>query len=172
MEITTTNNNRYERHVEQSNTNLAEKIDDVRNTLYMAVVALIATATYQAMITPPGGLWQDDSDQHEAGKSVLATKKQKLFLYFVIGNTIGFYFSLWSMIYILLESGMNYAILFCLYALSFTYGLNLATIEPDNSSKGLGWGIAFTFGMLTILGPFVSRKLWKAGKKTHQQSHQ
>ncbi|XP_057724071.1 uncharacterized protein LOC130940036 [Arachis stenosperma] len=175
MDITTPNNinNRYH-HFEQSHshTSVGIKNDEVKNGLYMTIVALIATETYQAVITPPGGLWQDDSALHRAGKSIMGSHHPGEFVIFVIGNSICFYSSLLSMIYILLESSKNYAILASLYALSFTYGFNVAAIQPDAVRARWGKFISFFFFVLTILGPFLYSKLWSASSRTHQQSDQ
>ena len=37
-----------------------KQISDERRSVLMVVAALLVTVTYQAVITPPGGLWQDD----------------------------------------------------------------------------------------------------------------
>ncbi|RDX63868.1 hypothetical protein CR513_57645, partial [Mucuna pruriens] len=49
-----------------------DSINDVRGIM-LTIAALMTTTTYQAVFSPPGGLWQDDNG-HTAGKSILATK--------------------------------------------------------------------------------------------------
>ncbi|KOM32365.1 hypothetical protein LR48_Vigan01g192100 [Vigna angularis] len=45
-------------------------------TILVTVAALMITATYQAVLSPPGGVWQEDTHQYGAGKSILATKSK------------------------------------------------------------------------------------------------
>ncbi|KAJ8439757.1 hypothetical protein Cgig2_009581 [Carnegiea gigantea] len=47
---------------------------DVRSTLLVRAVS-VATATYQVGINTPAGLWQDDSQGHVAGTSIMSTHK-------------------------------------------------------------------------------------------------
>ncbi|XP_044477588.1 ankyrin repeat-containing protein BDA1-like [Mangifera indica] len=83
---------------------------EVRNVL-LVVAILIATATYQAALSPPGGYWQDDgnlqpaanntgisnstcsqehSEQHAAGEMILGSQEQLLFFTF---NSLAFFTS-------------------------------------------------------------------------------
>ncbi|WVY97626.1 hypothetical protein V8G54_029777 [Vigna mungo] len=66
-----------------------DSINDVRNIL-LTVAALMITATYQAVLSLPGGVWQEDTDQYSAGKSIVATKSRGTFLLFILGNSIGY----------------------------------------------------------------------------------
>ncbi|KAI8527164.1 hypothetical protein RHMOL_Rhmol12G0054400 [Rhododendron molle] len=47
-------------------TNLADR----KNAIIVAVV-LMATLAFQAGVTPPGGVWQDDSDGHKSGEEAM-----------------------------------------------------------------------------------------------------
>lgn len=44
----------------------------------MVVVILIATVAFQVAVSPPGGVWQDDTSSHIAGEAVLATTNPKV----------------------------------------------------------------------------------------------
>lgn len=119
--------------------------NDVRNAL-LVVAVLITTATYQAGLSPPGGVWQDntkpnddnckiattlfaeDSKEHQTpGKVIMGHKKFLLFAFF---NSAGFYTSL-AMIFILTIGFPTRELLhFSLVSLLVTYISSMATISP------------------------------------------
>lgn len=84
-----------------------------RSTL-MVVASLIATVAFQAGLTPPGGVWQEDytvdengeevRDPHSAGHSVMAYQEPTVYGLFMIFNTIAFLASL--SIILLIVSGL------------------------------------------------------------------
>ncbi|XP_044476343.1 ankyrin repeat-containing protein BDA1-like [Mangifera indica] len=76
---------------------------ETRNIL-LVVAVLVATATYQAALSPPGGFWQDNSNpqpaannastepsEHHAGKMILRSRGQSIFL---AANSLAFFTSL------------------------------------------------------------------------------
>ncbi|XP_062097773.1 ankyrin repeat-containing protein BDA1-like [Humulus lupulus] len=85
-----------------------------RRSSLMVVASLIATVAFQAAISPPGGVWQEDylvdsdgkpvEDPHNAGKSVMADSYPFQYGQFMIMNTIAFLSSL--SIILLLVSGL------------------------------------------------------------------
>ncbi|XP_018727620.1 ankyrin repeat-containing protein BDA1 [Eucalyptus grandis] len=139
---------------------------DVRNAL-LVIAALIATATYQAVLQPPGGLWQADSGpstngtnattngtaSYKAGQSVLGTTNEVAFMVFLIFNTTGFFASL-QMIYILTWGfPMQRELRVAMLALIMTYDFLMPKLAP-NAFVGrffFGLSIAVPF-MLGILG--------------------
>ncbi|XP_010278732.1 PREDICTED: ankyrin repeat-containing protein ITN1-like [Nelumbo nucifera] len=86
-------------------------VEKKRGTL-MVVASLIATMAFQAGVNPPGGVWQDSSDNstnaitppHTAGTSVMADMYPDTFHRFVNCNTLGLIASL--SIILLLVSGL------------------------------------------------------------------
>ncbi|KAH7835160.1 hypothetical protein Vadar_023449 [Vaccinium darrowii] len=60
----------------------------------MIVASLIATIAFQVEANPPGGVWVDDSAEHQAGKAILAYKYPHSYPIFTAVNTFGFLFSL------------------------------------------------------------------------------
>ncbi|XP_047309533.1 ankyrin repeat-containing protein BDA1-like [Impatiens glandulifera] len=109
---------------------------DVRNCL-LVIVALIATATYQAILSPPGGAWQEHSSkegkQHIAGRPIMQTYNPILYGFFLYFNTLGFCTSLYMIK--LLTSG--FPLLLELYtalgAILVTYEISIATFTPRSS---------------------------------------
>ena len=91
-----------------------EGMTDERRSALLVVVALLVTVTYQAVITPPGGLWQDDALRrspddlfklnitapHRAG-SATALRSTGVFTTFLYFNSIIFLSSIASLVLLL-----------------------------------------------------------------------
>ncbi|KAJ0051437.1 hypothetical protein Pint_01344 [Pistacia integerrima] len=76
---------------------------EARNAL-LIIAVLVATATFQAGMNPPGGVWQDNgssiNNKNNAGSSILGSVNAVTYGIFMASNSIGFALSL-HMIYIL-----------------------------------------------------------------------
>ncbi|KAL6962996.1 hypothetical protein U1Q18_037962 [Sarracenia purpurea var. burkii] len=130
---------------------------EVRNAL-LVIAVLIATATYQSVLSPPGGVWQDDSlpaagddtttKPHTAGQSVMASKRTPAYALFIFFNSVGFYTSLHT-IYIL-TSGfpLLMELRVAMFALIVTYDASMAAMTPNNSLSLLFTGISIVIPML------------------------
>ncbi|PKI33127.1 ankyrin repeat-containing protein BDA1-like isoform X1 [Punica granatum] len=120
--------------------------DSVRSAL-LVVAALITATTYQAVLQPPGGLWQDNSgplnsttnsttsngiftQSHKAGQAVMANINPISYIFFLFCNSIGFFAAI-QMIWILtarLPLQLELRIAVC--ALAATYGNAMGPITP------------------------------------------
>ncbi|XP_057498313.1 ankyrin repeat-containing protein BDA1-like isoform X2 [Actinidia eriantha] len=91
------------KHFKEQDHQLKRKHDSL-----IVVATLIAAMAFQAGLSPPGGLWQEDKvdpvtqQEYEAGKSIIAYKRPVLYKAFWIPNTLSFVASL-SIIFLLLS---------------------------------------------------------------------
>ncbi|XP_061953358.1 ankyrin repeat-containing protein BDA1 [Populus nigra] len=115
---------------------------EARSTL-LVIAVLVATATFQVGVNPPGGVWQDtnipdhtnstsSSNAHFGGQSIMATTNKVGFMLFVFFNSVGFSMSLY-MIYVLTsEFPLQFELQICLLAMYGTYGTALPCIAPSS----------------------------------------
>ncbi|KAL5569728.1 hypothetical protein UlMin_026303 [Ulmus minor] len=111
---------------------------DARSSLLVMAV-LVATATFQAGINPPCGVWKDSdlngregTPKHQAGRSVLGSYSPVFYLIFVILNSIGLSLSLYMLTILTSHFSMQFEFQICIIALYFTYNTAVATMAPDN----------------------------------------
>ncbi|KAM0858976.1 hypothetical protein ACQ4PT_047503 [Festuca glaucescens] len=67
---------------------------DKARSLVLLLATLAATITYEAGLNPPGGLWQDNGDEHMAGDPILLTTNSRRYKTFFYCNSIAFATSL------------------------------------------------------------------------------
>ncbi|KAK9121023.1 hypothetical protein Syun_018640 [Stephania yunnanensis] len=134
---------------------------DARTDL-LVIAVLIATATYQAGLSPPGGVWQDDSNPsnttkpHIAGKSILATKDMISFGLFLFCNSSGFYMSLFIIQVLTLGFPLRVELQACIASMILTYTISMVTISPSGGMKTVFH--IFT-GVFPIALPFIAKWL-------------
>ncbi|KAJ9140045.1 hypothetical protein P3X46_030732 [Hevea brasiliensis] len=98
-----------------------------RSTL-LVIVVLVATATFQVGVNPPGGVWQDtyttgqnnntsNIKPHNAGESVLGTTNLIAFDLFVFFNTVGFSVSLFMITILTSRFPLQFELQICLVAM-------------------------------------------------------
>ncbi|KAL6513547.1 hypothetical protein OROGR_021033 [Orobanche gracilis] len=144
-----------------------------RDTL-LVIAILIATATYQAVLSPPGGVWQDDfraegentttttnlsgrpkePRSHTAGQAVMGTQMPIPYGLFLVFNSFGFYMSLHMMDFLTLGLPLQFELRAALFALIATYDVCMAAITPRG-------GILVFFNVLSMILPVVMPLLTK-----------
>ncbi|XP_015164519.1 ankyrin repeat-containing protein At2g01680-like [Solanum tuberosum] len=132
----------------------------VRDTL-LVIAILIATATYQTVLSPPGGVWQDtywpdhnnssSSDgimslRRIAGQSVMGTNNPISYGLFLVFNSIGFYVSLHTINFLTIGFPLQLELQISLVALIATYDTVMSAIAPNR-------GISLLFTIFSIVFP-------------------
>ncbi|CAM8960304.1 unnamed protein product [Rhodiola kirilowii] len=121
---------------------------DARNAL-LVIAVLVATATYQVGLSPPGGIWQDNnSGKDYAGKSIVGTQTQTLFIIFVVFNSMGFSLSMYMIGILTSKFPMRGELQVCLLSVYFTYNVAVNIIAPRGSKT---FFIVFTSVLPTLV---------------------
>ncbi|CAN7115187.1 unnamed protein product [Brassica rapa subsp. narinosa] len=109
----------------------------------LVVASLVATATFQASLTPPGGTWQDSytpdvsqnatsQQPHIAGQSIMGTFNGIAFTLFVFFNTIGFSVSLSMLNILTLGFPLRFQLQICMMAMYFSHNTAMTSVAPDH----------------------------------------
>ncbi|XP_074272930.1 uncharacterized protein LOC141596626 [Silene latifolia] len=104
---------------------------DVRSTL-LVIAVLVATATYQVGITPPGGTWQDNKG-HVAGTSILGYDSQWSYVLLVAFNSLGLNVSLYMIIILTSKFPLAMDLRVLLFSIYFTYNLAVIATSPQSA---------------------------------------
>ncbi|XP_074300268.1 ankyrin repeat-containing protein BDA1-like [Silene latifolia] len=105
---------------------------DVRSTL-LVIAVLVATATYQLGLNPPGDVWQDDGQGHMAGTSILGTYNLVIYDLLIAFNSIGFCVSLYMIDKLTSKFPLQTELQICLLALYLTYNMAVPAISPPKA---------------------------------------
>ncbi|CAL5445284.1 unnamed protein product [Camellia sinensis] len=144
---------------------------EARNAM-LVIAVLIATATYQAVLSPPGGVWQDDSlssnnngtdttKPHSAGKAVMGSKNTLWFGLFIFFNSVGFFTSI-NMIYVL-TSGfpLQLELQVSMCALVITYDTSMAFMTANNVLSVLFTVVSIALPLMIHIATMVARNYLK-----------
>ncbi|GFP91019.1 ankyrin repeat-containing protein at3g12360 [Phtheirospermum japonicum] len=118
--------------------------DKARNTL-LVVAVLIMTATYQAVLSPPGGIWQEDFPPDSCNGNATIGVAYGLFL---ICNSFGFFMSLQVMYLLTYGFPLQFELRLALCALTVTYDTCMLAIAPSGV-------ISKFFSILSIASPLL-----------------
>ncbi|KAM7508868.1 hypothetical protein LguiA_019321 [Lonicera macranthoides] len=171
--------------------NVKDSPSKVRNTL-LVIVILIATATYQAVLSPPGGLWQDDSTPssssnnitnstnttvtitrpHSAGRAIMGTQNSVAYGLFIFFNSVGFFTAL-HMIYFLTPGfPMRLELQVLLFALAVTYDTSMAAIIQNNILSLLFTGISIVLPLTIPITTAILRNYLRRPRDTLASTNQ
>ncbi|CAN6894923.1 unnamed protein product [Brassica oleracea] len=109
-----------------------------RRDALLVVAILIATATYQAGLSPPGGFWQENSSNpndgngHKAGQMTMVFKNA---IMFIVLNGLAFLSSLFVIIILVMELPMWKLLYGSVAALSVAMSAAYITIFPNPNGE-------------------------------------
>ncbi|MCL7049469.1 hypothetical protein MKW94_000300 [Papaver nudicaule] len=134
------------------------------NSLLVAA-SLLAAMAFQAAVNPPGGVWQEDtlSPLRYAGRSVLADIDAQNYKLFLIFNTLGFVFSINTVLLLVSELPLKRHFFFSYLAMSMwgaavamaiTYIVALMAMMPSTHTyiiKCFFWGVNFKQSVVFLM---------------------
>uniref|UniRef100_A0A6N2NDC3 PGG domain-containing protein n=1 Tax=Salix viminalis TaxID=40686 RepID=A0A6N2NDC3_SALVM len=123
---------------------------EIRNFMLVGA-ALIATVTFQAGITPPGGVWQDSTGNHTAGHAVYSDRGVP-FLIFLIWNTIALTSSIFLLLCLTHDCPYFLEVLIAAISMMGTYSSGIYCITPGES-------VSFRLLFVIVTAPIVIRFL-------------
>ncbi|RWR86071.1 hypothetical protein CKAN_01495300 [Cinnamomum micranthum f. kanehirae] len=146
----------------------------------LVLAVLVVSVTYAAVLSPPGGFWQDDYLQpgsiqnHTAGDPILLSKKGGRYYIFYFCNSIGF-FSSFTIITVILGKHqvsptymlrvLNSTTVILVVSLTSSYVFSLSSAGSGNWMTLALLVIYYVFSIGTIFGPYIKDSCSKILKR-------
>jgi hypothetical protein len=130
---------------------------NARNSL-LVISVLVATATYQVGLSPPGGVWQDGEFR---GQSIMGYNSKVTFLFFMFFNSVGFSVSLFMINILTANFPMHSELQISTLAMFVTYSIAVVTIAPNRLKV---YVTIFTSVLPSLVRPVargVRQLIWK-----------
>ncbi|KAF5732269.1 putative Ankyrin repeat family protein [Tripterygium wilfordii] len=133
----------------------------------LIIAALVAAATFQAAVNPPGGVWQDTyvpnspnqnlssiNKAHNAGESILGSSKVVGYAIFMFFNSLGFVLSLIMIDILTSKFPLRFELEVCMVAMYFSYNSALINVSPSD----LRLSVIITTAILSSIPPVLVAK--------------
>ncbi|KAK4770399.1 hypothetical protein SAY87_030931 [Trapa incisa] len=131
-----------------------------RNVL-LIVAALIVAVTFQAGVNPPGGVWQENSNDHRAGQAIYAQRTESFYMAFLVCNTIALSTSIVVIISMTYKFPYFPEVWIATIVMFVTYGFAIFAVTPKS--------VKFRFVLIAGATPFLLRTVIHVYKVLNQQ---